>query len=229
MRSTKLTADQVLQVDAIIAGVIRNRYGNPPYPAAMGIQDAIVEAGFEIVPKAKAGRPYIMERTTVDGVTTVRTAELVPGQETANEKAVREQDEISARISEARRLGDWSRVTDADMLAMMSPIPGGRTYGNDDDIVGRTFHDAAGGTFRGAMRVVREVTRLRDKIRMAWAGGRGTWDADAFARLQELAPEIASELDRFLTKESRETTVAVTFLNGLGREITMNMQIAGLR
>jgi hypothetical protein len=162
---------------------------------------ALDQGGFEIVPKAKAGRPYLVERTTVDGVTTVRTAELVPGNDTAVERAVRLQDETSARISEACRTGDWSRVTDADMLAMMSSIPGGRTYGNDDDIVGRTFSDAAGGTFTGAMRVVREVTRLRDKIRTAWAGGRGSWDAEAFARLQDLAPEIAGELDRFLTAE----------------------------
>lgn len=190
---------------------------------------ALDRAGFEIAPKAKAHPMYIVERTTIDGVTTTRTAELDPGQETAAEKAIREQDQTSARISEARRTRDWSRATDADMMAVTSHIPGGRTYGNDDDIVGRTFSDAVGGTFTGPMRVVREVTRLRDRIRTAWAGGRGTWDADAFARLQELAPEIAGELDRFLTAQSRETTVAVTFRTRAGLEITTHMQIAGLR
>lgn len=163
-------------------------HGRTLKDSAEAFTRAIDKAGFEIVPKAKAGRPYLVERTTVDGVTTVRTAELVPGQETATEKAVREQDEISARISEARRLGDWSRVTDRDMLIMMSACPGGRTYGNDEDLITRIFSDAGGGSLTAPMLVLREVSRLREKIITAWAGGRGSWDADAFAKLQELAP-----------------------------------------
>lgn len=53
MRQVKLTSDQIHDVDAVIAGVIRRRYGNPPYPAAMQIQGALREAGFEIVPKVE--------------------------------------------------------------------------------------------------------------------------------------------------------------------------------
>lgn len=56
-------------------------------------------AGFEIVPKAKAGRPHIEERTTIAGVTTTRTVELVPGgQETETEKAAREASMLIAQI-----------------------------------------------------------------------------------------------------------------------------------
>ena len=41
---------------------------------------ALEVAGFEIVRKVPAGRPHIVERTTVSGGATIRSIELVPGQ-----------------------------------------------------------------------------------------------------------------------------------------------------
>lgn len=69
---------------------------------------ALDKAGFEIMRKAPAGRPHIVERTTISGVATIRTVELVPGRRATEAETASKFDAFVVR--DAYRLG-YERAT----------------------------------------------------------------------------------------------------------------------
>lgn len=110
MRQDKLTENQVHEVDAVIAGVIRRRYGNPAYPAVFNVLGALREAGFEIVPARidfvpEPDEPHYEpdEMRLSVGYGETPLPSMPAGS--------------AARVGEARRTGDWSQVSDADWRA----------------------------------------------------------------------------------------------------------------